>query len=104
MKVLVIMAMLLGLVTEGWALRCQSGRIVNVGDSKAQVLSYCGSPQMVIDDGESGTFKRTSKKRGSYRSKPVEVWVLGTSQVVGTFDYRLTFEGDTLIDIQHIPR
>lgn len=88
---------------ECWALRCSSGRIVNVGDSKAQVMSYCGSPQMIINDGTTGTFN-VKKKGGKYREKPVEIWILTSPQVVGSLDYKLAFEGDILVDIQHISK
>jgi hypothetical protein len=100
--VFICLAILIGLVTEVWAFRCQSGRIVDIGYSKAQVLSYCGSPRLVIDDGVAGSYKRTGKKQGTYRTKPVEIWVYQPPQVIGTFGYRLTFDGDTLIEIQHI--
>ena len=89
-----------------FAFRCGDG-FVNVGDSKAKVLSECGKPtskeKVKVKKGRhyrtvEGEKSKNSDNKSTYlakeKKKPVEKWYYNCGE--DDFIYILTFEGGTL--------
>jgi hypothetical protein len=108
------------------SLRC-SGYLVNIGDSQSRVLQLCGEPQSARQDGFVELVARRSDggiilNPRSVRPNPADPAYLDQSRYEteyrriipvykweyhrghGTFLKILTFQGDTLVDIDDGPR
>lgn len=79
------------------SMRCGS-RIVTTGDSKAEVLMECGEPSFREVVGEKTVYRRFFYLFGESYTVLVEKWTynLGSTQFLRI----LTFEGDTLVDVE----
>jgi Protein of unknown function (DUF2845) len=91
--------------SPSFALRCNSGMLIGVGNSKYEVLKRCGEPILKEVIGVKERYNNRLRKksiRGSSTSLIIEIWLYSYKQVAGSWDYQLTFEGSSLVDIQHI--
>jgi len=84
----------------GGAFRC-GGKLIRVGDSKAQVLRCCGQPDLI--DTEGTVTNETTQKVGS------EEYTTGSTTIIETWTYNcgpsqfmkiLRFSGSQLISIE----
>jgi hypothetical protein len=105
-KVLIIAMLIILLSAPCFALRCiNTGQIIDKGNTKYEVLKWCGEPKSKEIIGEKGTIKSKygrSSSSSSYKSEILEVWILDASQNADHLDYKLLFRGDKLIELQHI--
>ena len=102
MRILIICLLIFFYCEPGLALRCtNTGKIIDIGNTKSEVLKWCGEPKSKEVIGEKGKFTDDSGK-SFYRSIFLEVWILDASQNADHLDYRLLFKGDQLIEIEHI--
>ena len=101
MKTIIALILCLFLfIPSAQALRCKSGRLVNVGDTKYQVLKRCGEPTYTEFVGVGKVKQYVNRKMKS--NLVIEVWTYDSKQLEGSWDYQIFFLGSEIVAIEHV--